>query len=147
MGSGREAFTLVEVMVATYILTVVFAALFGAMKQGMQMMDYTRDLTRVSQILQSEMEDLRTLNWSELEDLRDNKSLQSYKPKSEFAAGTGDRYTVFRWVRQHPLHHPEMIRVYTYVYWVKPGGGGTQWRILSTDFTENGLNDYYYRNV
>lgn len=144
---GSRGFTLVEVMVATYILSVVFASLFGAMAQGMKMMDFTRDLTRVSQILQSEMEDLRTLNWNELEDLRDNKALQFYSAKTHYAGDLADRYRVYRWVLPHPVHSSEMIRVRIYVMWTVPGRGGQQWRILSTDFTKNGLNDYYYRNV
>lgn len=146
-GKKSSGYTLVEVIIASYILTVVFAALFGAIGQGMNMVEYSRDLTRVSQILQSEMEELRTLNWEELEDMKATTPFEIYSPETKFNTAFNQRYTIYRQVLAHPVNTSDMLRVRLYVVWNAPGAGGFQWRLLTTDFTEDGLNDYYYRNV
>lgn len=146
--SKKAGFSLVEVMIAAWILSVAFAALFGAVGQGMKMIEYSRDVTRVSQILMSEMEELRTLNFTDLEAMRDGSGWYSvYKPDTEFNTEYNERYTVYRYVWTHPVDSANMIRVILYVTWTAPGSGGWHYRMLTTDFTENGLNDYYYRNV
>lgn len=69
-GKGRSAskagFTLVEVMVSTLLMMIIFGGGFGALVHGNRLIEASRDETRASQILQSEVEDLRTYDWTAL---------------------------------------------------------------------------------
>ena len=64
MPKNSEGFTRVELMISTVVLSVIFAGGFGALHQGNRLIEIARDETRAGQILQSEIEDLRTLNWT-----------------------------------------------------------------------------------
>ena len=64
MPKNSEGFTRVELMISTVVLLVIFAGGFGALHQGNRLIEIVRDETRAGQILQSEIEDLRTLNWT-----------------------------------------------------------------------------------
>ena len=49
----------------TLVVVIVFAGGFGALAQGNRLIEISRDETRAYQILQSDIEDLHTLNWAE----------------------------------------------------------------------------------
>ena len=49
----------------TLVVAIVFATGFGALAQGNRLIEISRDETRAKQILQSDIEDLHTLNWAE----------------------------------------------------------------------------------
>ncbi len=49
-------------MVAMVVILVIFAGGFGALSYGNKLIETARDETRASQVLQSEIEDLRALS-------------------------------------------------------------------------------------
>ena len=57
---GKDGLALMEVMIATFLVLIVFAGGFGALAQGSRLIEISRDETRASQFLQSEVEDIRT---------------------------------------------------------------------------------------
>ena len=75
------------------ILGIILASAYGAMQQGFYMIESARDNTRTSQILQGEMESLRTTNWAGLTDL---DSPDYFEPASTALADYHDRYTCRR---------------------------------------------------
>jgi Tfp pilus assembly protein PilV len=58
--------TLVEVMIAMFILTLVFASSAAAMLRTFPALDTARSVTVAGQMMQDEMERLRLMNWTTL---------------------------------------------------------------------------------
>lgn len=143
----RDGFTLVEAAVGMLILATVFTALFGAIGQGINMIEHARDLTRSSQVLQSEMETLRTWKWTELQakaTASNQYSYDFYFPDSDFGNAYNNKYRIARRLFYTDATN-ELIEAWLWVGYTTPEG--YRWRRVITQFTEDGLNDFYYRNV
>lgn len=150
----KVGYTLIEVTIASVILATSFAAMFGAIGQGVNMVEMSRDYTRISQILQSEVETLRTMKWTDLNAIK-KYQYSAYKPSTNFDSAFNNKYTVFRIVYDRPTGStsssafyppfPGMLRVTLWISYNAPGG--LIFKRIYTDFTEDGLNDFYYRNV
>ncbi len=134
-----EGFTMIEVLIAMTVLLVVFAGGFGALHQGNKLIETARDETRASQVLQSEIEDLRTLDWATLATL---SSEATYAPKSEFTDAYSSRYSVKRKIATRSATEK---RVTMQVTWTD-NRGTDHTREYITLIAKNGLYDYYYRS-
>ena len=130
---------MVELMVSMVVILVIFAGGFGALLQGNKLIEIARDETRASQVLQSEIEDLRTLDWATLSGL-DTEAV--YDPESSFSEVYAERYTVSRVIT--PLSSTES-RVNMQVTWTD-NRGTNHMREYVTLFAKDGLYDYYYRS-
>jgi Tfp pilus assembly protein PilV len=64
--AGRNAFTLVEVMVAASVMVLAICSSIIVLQQGLRAIDTARYTTLAGQILQSQMEKLRLLTWTQL---------------------------------------------------------------------------------
>ena len=64
--SARRAFTILEVMVAASVMVVAISSSLIVLQQGLRAIDTARSTTLAGQILQSQMEKLRLLNWTQL---------------------------------------------------------------------------------
>ena len=126
-------------MISTVVLLVIFAGGFGALHQGNRLVEISRDETRAGQILQSEIEDLRTLNWTELTSL--NVKSQ-YDPQSSFTDAYAERYDVTRVITTRSA--TERL-VTLFVTW-NDNRGNPHTREYITLITQNGLYDHYYRS-
>ena len=135
-------FTLVEVMVGMALLAMIFTSAFGAYFMGLKMIESARDELRASQIIQSELEAMRTLNWEDLEEMSNSFAL--IEPQGEFVQQFADRYRAYRQVLDI---NPLQKRVILLVYWRTDPGKPWQSRLFNTIFTKGGLNDYFYREV
>src|SRR6266705_2642664 len=62
--AGTRAFSLIEVMIAACIISIVFAALFAGISTTFGLMDITRENLRATQIMVSRLEGLRLCAWS-----------------------------------------------------------------------------------
>jgi type II secretory pathway pseudopilin PulG len=65
-GQRRRAFTLVEVMVAASVMVLTLTSSLLVVQQGMRALDTARYTTLAGQVLQSQMEKLRLLTWTQL---------------------------------------------------------------------------------
>ncbi|MDQ8183404.1 prepilin-type N-terminal cleavage/methylation domain-containing protein [Pelagicoccus sp. SDUM812005] len=142
-GRAKSGFTLVEMMVAIFVLGIVLAAAFSTVAQALQTVETSRDYARVAQILQSEMEDLRTMSWSQLEAQQAaDGGVVSIDLTEEFNEAFGARYRAFRYIQDR---YSDQKQATIWVYWWDARGN---FRIKQTVswFTENGLHDYYYRS-
>jgi Tfp pilus assembly protein PilV len=145
-GSAR-AFTLVEALAALLVLGIVLVAAFSAMGQGFRLVQTSRDYTRVAQILQSEMEDLRTATWADLEALESANFVEA-PLGADFVELFGERYTIYRLVRDRiengtALADQKEIRVKA--RWRGDAGDWLEKETVSW-YTKNGMHDYYYRS-
>ena len=131
-------FTLVEIIVALTIFTMVIAGGLLGISRGFELVATSRNFTRSSQVLQSELELLRTLPWSTFNALNDDELTDQFQAQiiSQFDRGsyTGSVKTV--------LTGDDFMEVTVTVEWKLKSD-----RIYSlsyiTYFTEGGVNDYY----
>lgn len=89
----RAAYTLVEVMVASVVVLLGIVTAIGVLQRGFRSLDYSRNLTSASQVMHSELEQLRLLNWPQLE------QLQAAGDVVFTPAGAAGRFTCTRRIR------------------------------------------------
>jgi type II secretory pathway pseudopilin PulG len=65
-GSLRKGFTIVEVMAAAIVMALAISSSLIVLQHGMRAIDTARYTTLAGQILQSQMEKLRLLTWTQL---------------------------------------------------------------------------------
>jgi len=65
-GYLRGGFTLVEVMVAVFLLGLSLTAFYGAFVSGLGMLRVTRENLRATQILEERMEVIRLVKWDDV---------------------------------------------------------------------------------
>lgn len=138
--SRSSGFTLVEVIVSMTVFTMVIAGALVGISRGLDMVALSRHNTRVSQIMQSEIESLRTLSWLEFQKLPSSVVIDI---KTEFGTSVYDAYSVTREIisEESDLSRIELTVTYT----------GSNQKLVTvkcqTYFTEGGVNDYYYRSI
>ncbi len=74
---SRNAFTLVEVMVATAIFVVAFSGVFLAHGQCVRLLDGMRQVSRAEDVALANVEFLRTRSWTQLTNLVASTSASS----------------------------------------------------------------------
>ncbi len=137
---GRSGVTLVEVIVAMAIFGMVIAGGFIGVSRGFELIGNSRNYTRVSQILQSEVESLRTLSWDDFINLPTNELVAV---RSQFDLSAYDIYTVRRKIL---TESDRLRRVEIFVSYVNKQGRQVTLKYL-TFFTKGGVNDYFYRTI
>lgn len=137
---ARAGFTVVEVSIGLLIMTIGFLTVVGVLLQSTHFMQITRDETRANQILQSEMESMRKLNWAEIENLGTTSTFQL---ESRFAAAFGNRYQCARTITTTKTGQK---RVVLQCRWTD-SRNVEHVREYVTLFTQEGMNDYYYRSL
>ena len=64
--AGTRAFTLIEVMLAATVMTLAISSSIIVLQHGLRAIGTARYTTLAGQILQSQMEKLRLLNWEQM---------------------------------------------------------------------------------
>lgn len=136
----KNAYSLVEVIIAAGIFGIVITGGFAGVRMGFEIVDNSRHYTRVSQILQSEVESLRSLSWKELKELPESEEVEI---DPQFSTTAYDAYTVTRNIY---TESSSLRRVEVLVEYNTRSGKEVNLRYL-TFFTQGGLNDYYYRTI
>ena len=133
-------FTLVEVIVALGIFTLVIAGGLSGVQRGFDILRESRNYTRVSQILQSEVESMRSLSWSELGGLAASAEITM---DTQFDTDAYDIYTI----RRNVVLVEPGLREITVSVSFETGQERTIVLQYVTFFAEGGVNDYYYRAI
>jgi len=121
------------------VLGLTVASTLVAMQMGFAMIETARNNTLASQILQSEIEELRLLNWDRLTDLTDG----NFPLEGSFPSSVADRFTCSR---TFATPRAGIRQVTLRVEW-KSNKGVSHSREYTTFFSKEGLNDYYYRSL
>jgi len=140
---SKKGFTVVEVMVAAVLIASLVAGMLHMIKHANHFVELARDNTRVTQLIQSEIEDLRTLNWTDLQAL---DGFQSVTPQGAFVQQYADEYYCYRFVVDSSYDPTNKKWVWVYAGWID-SNNKTHWVYYFTQFSKDGLNDYYYRSV
>jgi uncharacterized protein (TIGR02598 family) len=138
--SATCGFTLVEVVVAMSIFTMVIAGGLVGVSRGFDLIEDSRHHTRISQILQSEIESMRTLSWNEMSSLPASAEIAV---ETQFDTSTYDAYTVTRTII---TEEADRKRVEVSVAYTNKRGKLVSLKYL-TFFTQGGVNDYYYSTI
>ncbi|MDQ8207402.1 prepilin-type N-terminal cleavage/methylation domain-containing protein [Coraliomargarita sp. SDUM461003] len=137
---SKQGVTLTEVIVSLGIFTLVIAGGLSGVRRGFDILRDSRDYTRISQILQSEVETLRTLSWVELVAL---PSSVKVAVDTQFDTSAYDMYQVTRRIENE---EEGLRRVVVTVSYENRRGGDVTLEYV-TFFAEGGVNDYYYRTI
>ncbi|MCZ6672044.1 MAG: hypothetical protein O7C75_03805 [Verrucomicrobia bacterium] len=136
----KRGFTAVETVIGAILMTVLISSMLHMLKQGNYLVELARDNTRVTQMLQSEIEDLRTLNWNDLKLLAE---FDSFTPQGAFVSTYANEYYCYRFVNDTVTDQKEVFVVA--VWYDSMNRSHLSW--FRTLFSKDGLNDYYYRSV
>lgn len=134
----QGAFTLIEVMVAMIVFSMVIAGGLVGISRGFELIDTTRNYTRSSQVLQSELELLRTLPWSTFSQLSDSELTEKFQ-KQIVAQFGADSYVG---AVATELTGGDLMQVVVTIEWSARKGRVHTLNYV-TFFTDGGVNDYY----
>ncbi|MFT3830835.1 MAG: prepilin-type N-terminal cleavage/methylation domain-containing protein [Opitutaceae bacterium] len=142
--TSRRGFTLIEVMMAAFVMVVMFLSALSALQQGFKLLDTARNTTLAGQIIQSEMEDLRLKSWTMMPasgpiDLA--TSIAEGLSSTERAA-LASRFTATRTITGVTGRESDFRRVVIDVAW-NDASGRRHNRAYETLIGRNGLSDYF----
>lgn len=154
--TARRAFTLIEVMFASFVMVFGIASAIIVLQSGFKALDTARSTTLASQIMQSEMERIRLLPWdTSTTDSSGNlkpaiirlPEKEEINPASLFPADAIPsqigRFTIVRTCEDVADRGGEIKAITIYVTWRGIDGVGRT-RSSTTQYSKNGLYDYYY---
>lgn len=140
---SKDGFTIIEVVIAMGIFALVIAGGMIGVRRGFEVVENSRHYTRVSQILQSEVESMRSLSWAEVDALPANSTI-TIDP--EFDTGTYDMYTVTRVITPVSGTSGDVKQVDVTATFTNRQGRTISMNYV-TFFADGGVNDYYYRTI
>lgn len=132
----RSAFSLVEVMVASCVLMLGISGALVTLRRSLDTIAQARQLDAASQLMQTELERLRLLNWTQLQTLQTSGEIAVAPP----AGGDFARYTCERRIRDLRDGLKEITLVAS---WGGLDGRAHSARLI-TRYSRSGLNDYFY---
>lgn len=132
----RRAFTLVEAMVASCVLMLGISGALVTLQRSLATIAQARQLDTASNLMQTELERLRTCGWNELQAMQSSGDNLIPVP----AGGDFARFICVREIRDL---RPGMKEITVTASW---GGldGRPHVARLVTRYSQSGLNDYYY---
>ncbi|OIQ95012.1 hypothetical protein GALL_230260 [mine drainage metagenome] len=127
---------------ASFVLALGIATSIVAMQWGFRSLDLARGTTLASQIMQSEIERLRLMNWSTLNALPATETFDGATYFST-APGIAGKFTVTRTITPDPARSTSVDFITVSVTW-KTYDGRSHTRSFKTEYMKDGLYDYYY---
>lgn len=133
---GRSGFSLAEVLIASTVLMVGISGALVTLQRSIDSIAQARQLDAASQLMQTELERLRLLNWNQLQSLQDSGRTDVPVP----SGGDFARFSCERRIRDLRDGMKEITLVASW--------GGLDGRAynasLVTRYGRSGLNDYFY---
>jgi hypothetical protein len=156
----QSAFSLIEVAVATAVVLVAFAGVFGVMALGFSISEVSRENLRATQIMTDKMEGVRLYSWTQLTNSSflipafTNWFYETNNVGLSTASGYGVLYTGLVSVASVPFsnsYSSSMVQVSVTVGWNSSGSGwepGTlaHSRSMTTYVSEQGMQNYIYNS-
>jgi hypothetical protein len=145
MRKGRRAFTVIEVALSATVMAFAIAGSIVVLQAGLKAVDGARNTTLASQIIQSEMERIRLLNWSEVNALPASADidLSQIFPASSTTTAMTARFTAARACADVSGKTGEMKSITITVNWIGIDNL-THTRSTTGYYCKDGLYDYYY---
>lgn len=145
---GTEGFTLVEVFIGLMIFAFLATALFQTIRLGYSIMGHTRDVTRITQIMQYQAENLRGSSWNTVKSQKGSTSIAVDK----YGIPTSGKGVVpFGWssftMTQILTEKKSDLYIGTLTASWTNNQGKSFSRTITTSITEKGINEYYIRTT
>ena len=144
------AFTIVEVAMAAFVMALGIATSIIAMQSGFKQIDVARGTTLASQIIQSEMERLRMMPWSNtataaVDSIAELPATETFDGATYFSSSADvvGKYTITRAVADDASRPGEARNITVSVRWRSYDNRWHQ-RSFTALYVKNGLYDYYY---
>lgn len=130
---------------AAAVMALCISGSIIVMQAGFKSLDNARNTTLASQIIQSEMERIRLLNWSDVDALPASASvdLNTIFPTSSTTTAMITRFSATRTSAVVANRDSEIKKITITVSWTGIDSL-THSRSTSTYYCKNGLYDYYY---
>lgn len=152
---SAAGFTVVEVMVAAFVMVFGITSAILVMQSGFRALDTARKTTLASQIMQSEMERIRMLSWSRIQALATQSAAdpsvdftsifpQNTEVEKKMFQQISDTFTATRVMEPLADHDGEVYRIQVNIAW-RGIDGVPHRRSSSTQYCKDGLYAYYYR--
>lgn len=147
-----RGFTIVEVMVATFVMAFAISSAILVMQSGFRALDTARKTTLAAQIMQSEMERMRMLSWSRVQALVSPNPAtidiatifpQNTAAEKKILAEMERGFTRQRTATYVAGSGDQMIDIGITITW-RGVDGVAHKRTSSTRYCKNGLYNYYY---
>jgi hypothetical protein len=127
-----------EIMIAMTVLLLVFMSALAGLTIGFRMLEEARTSTLASQVLQSEIENLRLKNWTQL------SAMPATEPFSVEVDTTLSGFPNFVCTRSIYTVQSDMKEAVLTVAWTAKDGRARSRRYI-TYLAKGGINDYFYR--
>jgi hypothetical protein len=129
-------------MMATFVMAMGISTAVIGMTAGFKQIDTARNITLSSQVLQSEMERLRLMNWTDIAALTGTATVDLSVVFTDDTA-LAAKFTLTRTVTDLAGKVGEMKQITLVCGWNSIDGRPLS-RQFTTYYTKNGLYDYYY---
>lgn len=135
---NRAGFSLVEVMLASFVLVVAIIGALTTLQRGFQAVDSARSYNYASQVMQTELERLRLYSWTQLQALQDSGN--NVVTTAPVAGATSPGFSCVRSIRDLRTGMKEITLTAT---WSGHDGRSHNARFI-TRYSQSGLYDYFY---
>lgn len=135
---GQRGFTLVEVMIAAFVLAFGIITAITTLQRGLQAIDTARNYSYATQLMQGELESLRLHNWAQLEALQNAGPAPVAADPASTSARTA--FSCIRTVRPVKTDMKEILLISTW----RGYDGRSHTARLITRYGKHGLYDYFY---
>ena len=144
----QTGFTIVEVMIAAIIMVLGITTSLTTLTFGMRAIDTARNSTLAAQIMQSEMENIRLLNWAQLTALPASETVNISSIISSGSSTTLDAtlnniISKFTCTRTITTPKSNMREITLTVSWNGQDGRAHSNSYI-TRYCKDGLYDFYY---
>ncbi len=133
-------FSLVEFMVGSGVMTLILAGCFSGIGQAIVICENVKSSNFAAQILQSEIDEIHNMQWSEIEQLSNQGA---FNPHAYFSTIPLRDYSCQRFINSVGSNQKEIRLI---VGWIDLRGRSHH-REYVTYYTKDGLFDYSYRAI
>lgn len=127
---------------ATFVMSLALSTSILTMMGGFRSIDVARNMTLASQVLQSEMERIRLMDWADIHALQGKQSVDLSTVFTSNAA-IASKFSLVRKVDDVTGKAGEMKVIVLQCTWTNASGRALS-RSFTTYYTRDGLYDYYY---
>jgi Tfp pilus assembly protein PilV len=145
---GSAGFTIIEVALSTFVMSLGIASAILAMQMGFKALNVARDTTLASQIMQSEIERVRLMQWNNpggaVDSILELPASDTVSLSSMFTSNPQlvAKFSVTRTVTVDGSRAD--VRYITLTVTWNSYDGRSHVRSFSTMYCKNGLYDYYH---
>lgn len=139
--SNQSGYTILEVAIASFVMVMGLTSSIIAMQVGFRQVELARDCTIASQIMQSEIERIRMMSWSEVNALATSSTVNI---SDSFYADTKlAKFGATIGAANDSTRPTEVKKITVVVVWTSYDGAAHS-RSMSAIYAKNGLYDFYY---